>query len=247
MSNDSRSLTVHLLPALAEPAVPVGSVAVVIDILRASTTIVHALAHGAKQVLPCLTVDDAQKLAAAQPERPLLGGERHGQLIPGFDLDNSPLKYTPEAVRDRTVVFTTTNGTKALEACRAADEVLIGAFVNRAALAARLRSEPRPIHLMCAGTDGMLTAEDILFAGSIAAELVEATDSLDLQPQMAIDFAGVHLRSPEEFRRTMFESRGGRNLVALNCEADIERAMTLDLFDLVPVWTAATGAIRATA
>ena len=158
------SFQVHLVPSLMPGPLPSGSVGVVIDILRASTTIVHALAQGARQVIPCLTVEEAEAVAGRLPERPLLGGERHARLIPGFDLDNSPLKYTRDVVAGRTIVFTTTNGTKALQQCSAADEALVGAFVNRRALVERLRTESRPVHLICAGTDGYLTADDVRHA-----------------------------------------------------------------------------------
>lgn len=228
------SVQVHLLPALMQAPLPTGSVGVVIDILRASTTIIHALGHGASKVIPCLTVEDALQQAASLPARPLLGGERHAQLIPGFDLDNSPLKYAADAVAGRTIVFTTTNGTRALQQGQAADEVLVGGFVNRAAIVARLRSENRPVHLICAGTDGHLTGEDILFAGAVVHDLGITPDTIETQ--LALDFYRGHARTPEEFRQTMYWSRGGQNLVALGLQADIDRAMTEDLFSVVPVW-----------
>ena len=237
------SVTVHLLPALMEQPLPAGCVGVVIDVLRASTTIIHALAHGARTVIPTLTVEEALAQTDKLPERPLLGGERHSQLIPGFDLDNSPLKYTADIVSGRTLVFTTTNGTKALHSCSPADEVLIGAFVNRAAIVNRLSQESRPVHLICAGTDGFLTAEDILFAGAVASDLLQGQPAADVQTQMAIDFYKLHARTPEEFLQTMYDSRGGRNLLNLGLKADVDRAATENLFEIVPVWRPSTGVI----
>src|SRR5690606_11885535 len=94
---------VALLPAFVTPAALQGGVAVVIDILRASTTIVHALAEGARAVLPFESVDDARAAAAIQsPGSALLGGERGGERIEGFDLGNSPLEYTPDVVSGKT-------------------------------------------------------------------------------------------------------------------------------------------------
>src|SRR5437868_6038312 len=119
-------LSVHFLPALADPEELRDATAVVIDLLRASTTICYALAAGAREVIPCLEVDDARRTAAdlaASP--PVLGGERKGIRIEGFDLGNSPDEYRPDTVGGRTVVFTTTNGTAAMQRCRPARRVLI--------------------------------------------------------------------------------------------------------------------------
>src|SRR5579864_1736813 len=120
----SRKLFVHLLPALFEPAELEGGVAVVLDVLRASTTIVHALGAGAGSVVPCGEVDETRRLAATFPaESVVLGGERGGTRIGGFDLDNSPASYTNERVHGKTVAFTTTNGTQALIRSRAARRI----------------------------------------------------------------------------------------------------------------------------
>ena len=107
-----REIFTHFLPNLFDSAELRGGMAVVIDVLRASTTICHALAAGATAVLPCGEVEEALRLKQELAvENPVLGGEREGKLIDGFDLDNSPFRYTPENVAGRAVVFTTTNGT----------------------------------------------------------------------------------------------------------------------------------------
>ena len=123
----TRDVKVHLLPALFEPDEVRGGIAVILDILRASTTITHALAHGAKAVIPAGEVDEARRIAVDYPKGSvLLGGEREGVLIEGFDLDNNPFAYTPEAVAGMTIVFTTSNGTKALLRADKADRILRG-------------------------------------------------------------------------------------------------------------------------
>ncbi|MEX0717106.1 MAG: 2-phosphosulfolactate phosphatase, partial [Planctomycetaceae bacterium] len=111
--------------------------------------------------------------ASADVETILLGGERLGVAIEGFDLDNSPASYSPARVAGRTIVFTTTNGTRAIERARQADRILIGAFSNRAALVEALVDEHRPVHFLCAGTDGQVTAEDVLAAGMLVTSLAE--------------------------------------------------------------------------
>src|SRR5690242_5734390 len=111
----SRPILVHLLPTLFEPADLRGGVAVVIDVLRATSTIVQALAAGATSVVPCGEIDEARAIAAkAAPGSVLLGGERKGVTIPGFDLGNSPGDYTSDVVTGKKLIFTTTNGTRAL-------------------------------------------------------------------------------------------------------------------------------------
>jgi len=165
------SLTVHLLPSLTTAQDLGGGVVVVIDVLRASTTICQALAAGARAVIPCLEVDEARRTAERfAAGEVVLGGERQGVRIDGFALGNSPAEYTKATVGGRTVVFSTTNGTKAMHACRLADAVWIGAFVNFSAVLHRLRAaagQGRPLHLLCAGTDGRVTGEDVLFAGAL--------------------------------------------------------------------------------
>src|SRR4051812_42560200 len=110
-----KRIDVYLLPALVEPEALSGSTVVVIDVLRATTTIVHALAAQAVEVAPFRDVEDARRLANDLGNKAVLGGERGGVPIPGFDLGNSPAEYTSERVAGKTVIFTTTNGTRALE------------------------------------------------------------------------------------------------------------------------------------
>lgn len=234
-------IRVSMLPAFAENSDLSGQVAVVIDILRASTTIVHALANGANSVVPCATVKQAWKLAEQfQPQQRRLGGERHCQKIEGFDLDNSPLSYSSEIVAGRDIIFTSTNGTYALEICKPASHILIGAFVNLQALTDILLRLKKPVHLVCAGTNRQLTAEDILFAGAViqrlTANVISPFKVIDVQGLLAVDFFNERSKTDEQFRETMFESLGAENLIKLGLTRDIERAMQFDLFETVPAW-----------
>lgn len=243
-----KSARVGMLPEFLEPEDLLQSAAVVIDVLRASTTIVQALANGANIVWPCLTPDEARTVAErGAPDTVLLGGERHGQLIPGFDLDNSPFSYTREQVAGREIAFTTTNGTKALLASRAAQEVLVGAFVNRAAIVHHLVEHHQNVVLVCAGTDGHLTAEDILFAGAVVHDLVAARpawEPVGVQARMALDYFLARSRDPESFRAAFLGGRGARNLTELGYHRDLEFAQQNDLFTIVPRFDPTTGGIR---
>lgn len=244
----SREVRVHFVPALFQPDELRGCVAVVIDVLRASTTIVHALAAGANSIVPCEEVDEARRLATVRAsEQVVLGGERAGILIEGFDLDNSPHSYTADRVGGRTVVFTTTNGTRALARCRLADRVYVGTFVNLNAAIDVLLRQDGPIHVVCAGTDRRPTSEDILCAGALVSGLAQETDVDavgDDQARIAGDLFGLHRRSREELYSAVCRSRGGRNLLARQFDRDVERATTWDLFQIVPEYNADSGEIR---
>jgi 2-phosphosulfolactate phosphatase len=237
------------------PGAVAGGIAVVIDVLRASTTIVTALANAASRIRPVPAVAEAQALAeAAGVARPLLGGERGGLRIAGFDLGNSPLEYLPAVVGGREIILTTTNGTAALEACRAAEEVLVGAIVNRTAVARLARDLARrcgtnAIHLVCAGTDGHVTEEDLLAAGAIldaAARLPEAAEE-QFDPAASAArtvFSRVvgQAADPQAALATAFAaSRGGSNLIALGMEADLPAAAAIDSIAIVPRLELATG------
>jgi 2-phosphosulfolactate phosphatase len=240
-----RQLDVYLLPELVEPEGLAGRTAVVIDVLRATTTIVTALAAGATEVMPCLEIADAQRIAA-QTKRPfVLGGERRGMPIAGFDLGNSPAEYAPEVVAGKTVVFTTTNGTRAMLRCKSARRLLLGAFVNFSAVCRELGAEER-VALVCAGTDGQVTHEDTLLAGAVVDDLcrhamVRAASPprrwvLNDQAEIAADAwrAAVRMLIDRPLGMTLRDSRGGRNLIDIGHENDIELASQIDRFDMVP-------------
>ena len=228
-----------------------GGIAVVIDVLRASTTIITALANGALRVRPMADVAAARAYAAALGSDAVLGGERGGVRIDGFDLGNSPAEYARDRVAGRSLVITTTNGTAALAACRAAREIVIGAIVNRSAVAAAVRqlaaaADCDAVHLVCAGTDGAVTAEDVLAAGAIVDAAVRdaPADELDASARAAVaafrrlaGAADPRAALAAEFRR----APGGANLVALGMDADLSACAALDTLAVVPRLDVASG------
>ncbi len=255
-----RSLRVHVHPSRVEPAALAGGVVIVIDALRASVTITSALASRATRVVPVLSVDEALRARRAgegsSPElrarpagedpSPLLGGERGGILIPGFDLDNSPQSYTLERVAGRTIVFTTTNGTAALLHARQADRVLVGSFANLSAVCDAVAEDPRPVHILCAGTRDEISMDDCLPAGAMTENLV-ARGRLLLSDDSArlcrLAWLGVRAL-PGGIAQAMRESRGGRNLVRLGLGHEVDFCATPDTLGIVPVFDAARGEIR---
>jgi 2-phosphosulfolactate phosphatase len=236
----SKHCNVYLLPALASPAEFQGTTAIVIDVLRATTTIIYALAAGATKVIPVLTVEEARNKADGLKPRPLLGGERGGECIEGFDLGNSPTEYTRERLSGKTLVVTTTNGTRAMQHARHASRLLLGAFVNFGAICRELQGASE-VSILCAGTDGQITREDTLLAGAIADDLMRSTCAAETvfndQAEIAADAWRALLREIEEGKPLtahLRSSQGARNLIELGMERDIDIAAEIDRFDLVP-------------
>jgi len=243
----------HLLPRLTAPEELAGGTVVVIDVLRATSVIVTALANGAAAVIPCLEVDEARQIAAKLPPgTALLGGERGGLLIDGFDLANSPHEYGADRVRGRTIVFTTTNGTRAIQQCRLARRILFGSFLNLTSLCDVLQQEQGPVHLLCAGTQDQITREDALLAGAIAARLAgqgrggEPNDEASLLAAAWRDFERSCPGGRAEasaLGKTLRQSRGGRNAISTGNEADIDAVAHLDACPVVPELDLASGRI----
>lgn len=228
--SSERAVRVHLLPQLAGTLD--SGIAVVADILRATTTIVHAVAAGADSVVPCASIAEAREYAAKHPEAVLLAGERGGKPIDGFDIGNSPREFTAARCKDKTIVMATTNGTPALVAASGAERVLVGAFVNFSAVCEQLRTDARPVHIVCAGTDGEVSLEDTLLAGAIVDFLCEHGEvSLNDSARLAWDTFennGPMLEAALEL------GLGGRNLLGLGYKHDIADAAKVDRFTLVP-------------
>ena len=245
----TKRINIHFLASQTSPEVLAEKTVVVIDVLRATTTITYALASGAKAVIPCLTVEDARQIARREQEPVLLGGERGGLPIDGFDLANSPSDYTSARIRGQTIVFTTTNGTKAMMQCRLAERTLIGAFANLSALVAELAEAP-VTELLCAGTRGEITREDVLLAGAIIERVAghrAGNCLLNDQAAIAADaWIGLDLESSDSgiLAAILRETRGGRRLVEIGLERDIEMAARIDQVTIVPELDPRTRRIR---
>ncbi|HWB00612.1 MAG TPA: 2-phosphosulfolactate phosphatase [Pirellulales bacterium] len=240
-----RQLRVHFLPDLIPSAGLDGATVVVIDCLRATTTIAYALAAGAREVIPCLEVDEARQRAASHRAQPaLLGGERQGVRIAGFDLGNSPAEYARDVVSGRTIVFTTTNGTRAMLRCQGAHQVLLGALVNRRSLVEALAREHN-LQIVCAGTRGEISREDVLTAGAIAAPLLGDRNAWQWNDETTLAVDAWRSAEATDLTAALHDTQGGRNLVAEGFESDIAIAARLDTIALVPRLDVQAWTIRA--
>ncbi len=207
------------------------AVVVAIDVLRATTTAVTALANGARAILPVAEPEDGrQTMATFPPGEALLCGERYGKPLPGFHLGNSPAEYRPEVVRGKTIILTTTNGTLLLAKCAKAPEVLLGALVNAAAVVEWLEAWKGDVLLACAGRHGGFSLEDTVCAGLIVSRLggewrkgPGAAEALGLY--------GVYRR---DLRRALWESPHGRYLCDIGLGDDLVDCAAVDRYHLVP-------------
>jgi 2-phosphosulfolactate phosphatase len=222
--------------SLAVPAADflAGRAVVAIDALRATSTIVTALANGAERIVPKRSVEEARAEAASRPGS-ILSGERFGLKVDRFDLGNSPLEYTPGAVAGKTIVMTTTNGTQALAASAGADEILCGALLNARAVASHLRASGRERTLIvCAGTDGEFSLDDAVTAGAIIDRIapVPDVDSLSDSALAAL----ILFRSLESDLHSAFlSSTHGRRLLEIGLGNDVGYCASVDTHDVVPV------------
>jgi len=214
-------------------------VAVVVDVLRAATSIVTAIHHAARAVLPAESIESALRIANSIGRRDVvLCGERGGARIEGFDLGNSPAEFTAAAVGERTVVMTTTNGTRALLAASGARLVYVASLANLSAVARRLGELESDTLIVCAGRDGRVSADDALCAGLLVDRVITGRESavkasLGDGAIAALALSHRHAESAADFFR---RTAAGRALQGLGQDADIDRCARLDACPEVPVF-----------
>lgn len=165
-------IDVFFSPAIVDELGMRGRNVVIIDVLRASTTICTALRNGAREIIPTPDIETAIKISAnLSSDSRLLGGERQGKKIDGFDLGNSPLEYTREKVDGKTIIFSTTNGAGAIYKCRYASMALVGTFVNASSIVRTMIDAGEPWTILCSGRQGEFSAEDATCAGMIISKI----------------------------------------------------------------------------
>ena len=222
------SIDVVFTPDLLPFSDLTGKTVVVTDILRATTTITFAVANGATVITPVLTPEDAFRIAADQPNT-LIGGERGGLKVDGFDLGNSPREYTQAVVSDRKIVLTTTNGTRTLQACRAADRVLVGSFLNLRAIVDQLAQVEGELVLACSGREGGFCTEDTVFAGACVAALAET-----LLTDAAETAKILYQTHRDDLPRMLKNCYHGQRLASIGLGEDLEFCAQIDIVDVVP-------------
>jgi 2-phosphosulfolactate phosphatase len=216
-----------------------GTVCVVFDIFRATSTIITALAHGAEAIVPVAEIPEALALRQQEPGV-LLAGERGGLRISAdltggieFDLGNSPREFTPGRVRGRTIALSTTNGSRALRACAGAKAVLVGSFLNLGATAGFLQSYPAEnIIMVCSGTGAQAAYEDVLGAGALAGLVWPAIEQ-DVADSATIA-RNIYEQTRPDLMSAVAYSRNGCRLLAMpELRGDVPWCLQRDVFPLV--------------
>lgn len=211
-----------------------GKSAVIIDVLRASSSITTAIRNGAKKIIPVADMSDAMKIATTMDQKDyLLCGEKNGNKIEGYHLGNSPAEYTPDTVKDKTLIFNTTNGTKAIKKASLANKVYIGSFLNQQSILDILQEHDDEIVLICSGWQGRLSIEDTLFAGA----LLHAISGGNL-PDSAKDGAkvafGLFEKYGHDLEGAISKSDHAKRLAELVPNDDISFCCKVNEFDVLP-------------
>ncbi|WAM33995.1 2-phosphosulfolactate phosphatase family protein [Caldicellulosiruptor morganii] len=212
------------------------SYAIVIDLLRATSTMIWAISNGAKRIIPVEKVEEAL-LFKKLDESVLLGGERGGLKIDGFDLDNSPLSYKSEVVSGRTIVMTTTNGTRALKKAAGAKRIFPGSFINARKTAEYIIKEAlchdiHTISIVCAGTEEKFTLEDILCAGYFVHLLKKHFPDAFLD-DLSIASYELYKKFENDPHEILKYSYHYNNLKKLGFVSDLEFCLKKDFVDMV--------------
>lgn len=226
----SRKIEVCLTPALLNLYNIENSIVVVIDVLRATSSITYGIDNGAEAIIPVAQVEDCLNYAG---KGYLLAAERNGEVVEGYDFGNSPFSYTKEKVGGKTIVLTTTNGTKAMHMAReTAYQVVVGSFLNLTSLCNWLISQEKDVLLLCAGWKDQFNLEDTLFAGAVVNILrkhfVHYNDS-------CVAAEDLYLLAKDDLRGYLKKSSHNHRLEQLNIEEDVKFCLQLDTCEAIPV------------
>ncbi len=214
-----------------------GKLVVIIDVLRASSTIVTALANGCRGFIPILSPDQAKEKAQQfEKERVLLGGEREGIKIEGFDLGNSPREYKRKVVKDRTIIFSTTNGVKTLEMAKGAYRIIIGSFLNLQAVCNYCTNYQGDILIICAGKEGKFSLEDTACAGMIINSLKDVFPGGYHEADANLTAQLLYEKFGNNILEILRESQHGRYLESIGLVEDLKFCSQLDFFHIIPIF-----------
>lgn len=211
-----------------------GKTTVVIDVLRASTTIVNALQNGAKEIIPVATVEFAVKISGGMfGGLTLLGGERNTKKVEGFALGNSPLDYSAETVGGKTIVFYTTNGSKAITKAKFSENLFVCSYNNISAVASKIAELNKDIEILCAGRNNSFSLEDACCAGRLIALMSALNEDIELT-----DRARAAQVLNKSFGKSIFkmlkESEHGKLLMENGFEIDIKFCSRLNTTEAIP-------------
>ena len=224
-----RNLEVCLTPALLHLHDFTNSIVVVIDIFRATSSICYGIENGAESIIPVATIEACESYRHSEY---LLAAERKGEVVDGFDFGNSPFSYTEDKVSGKTIVLTTTNGTHAINMSRGAYKIVIGSFLNLAALCDWLKDQPNDVLLLCSGWKDKVNLEDTLFAGGVVHYLREENYSLD---DAGIASEDLYIMAKDDLNTYLKKTSHSERLKKLGIEEDIKFCLNLNITKGIPV------------
>lgn len=207
-------------------------VIVVIDVLRATSAICTAFANGVSSIIPVATIDEAR---AYKEKGYLVGAERKGKIVDGFDFGNSPYSYMNNNLKGKEIVLSTTNGTKAIHLAKSAETVVIGAFTNLDALCAWLEKQDRNILCLCSGWENKFNLEDTICAGAISEYLIN-TGRYTSDEDSSIAAKYLYLSAKDNYLGYLKSSSHRRRLKHLNLNEDIKYCLTPNTCNVIPIY-----------
>jgi 2-phosphosulfolactate phosphatase len=214
-----------------------GKTTVVIDVLRASTTIVEALQNGAKEIVPVATVEFAVKLSGGMfGGHTLLGGERNTRKIEGFALGNSPLEYNENIVSGKSIVFYTTNGSKAIVKAKFSENMFICCFNNINVIAKHLVKLNNDVEILCAGKSNLFSMEDTVCAGRLISEILKLSDEIKITDSSRAAIA-LNRAFGKNLMAMFQESEHGQLLLENGFEEDLKLAAKVSSSEVIPYYT----------
>jgi 2-phosphosulfolactate phosphatase len=223
-----RTIDVCLSPELMNLYQVEDRTVVVVDILRATSCMTTALAHGIKSIIPFAKLEDCLQMKS---EDCFTAGERDGKKVEGFDLGNSPFEYMDKDLKGKMIAFTTTNGTQAIIKSLGAKEIVIGSFLNLSAVVSHLIKGDHSVLVVCAGWKGKFNLEDTLFAGAVV-ELMKEHASPECDAPLAAQV--LYQQARHDLYGFLKNSSHVKRLGRLGITKDIEFCLTLDQYNVVP-------------
>jgi 2-phosphosulfolactate phosphatase len=206
-------------------------IVVVIDVLRATSAICAAFENGVEAIIPVSTIEEAQEY---QKKGYLVGAERQGKIVDGFDFGNSPFSYMTEEVKGKEVVLTTTNGTRAIDLAKDAEIVVIGSLLNLDALCEWLEAQDKHVLCLCSGWQNKFNLEDTICAGAISEYLLN-TGKFKSDEDSSIAAKYLYLSAKDNYLGYLKSSSHRRRLKNLNLNEDIKYCLTPNLTRVIPV------------
>ena len=212
-------------------------IAVVIDVLRASTTIITAFANGCDRVIPMAEVKQAFKTAKKLINKGvLLGGERNEKIIPGFHLSNSPLEYTSAKVKNKTIVFTSTNGAQLFDFSQAAAQTVVCGFVNITSVCDYLLRANQNIAILCAGKNEQFGLEDVVCGGMLIKKILQKLNSPSPLNDGAVAAQILYQQFAGGILKMLHLSSHGKRLLQIGQDDDLKMCSAINSIDLVPIY-----------